>query len=114
MVVALATSIACSVTHGTATCWRHHGCRCSACHRALLEESKVARAVRALRRGRVAAIRVSPRRMLRHLDALTAAGLSANEVARRAGVAPSTLSRARHRGAQVSSIVSAAVLTVQS
>jgi hypothetical protein len=40
------------------------------------------------------------------------AGLSANEVARRAGVAPSTLSRARHRDAGVSSLVSVAVLSV--
>jgi len=84
----------------------------SACHRALLRECKVARAVGARRRGRVAAFRVSPSKMLRHLDALAATGLSANEVARRAGVAASTLSRARHRGAMVSSLVSTAVLSV--
>ena len=68
-----------------------------------------------LRAGRQdVATRVSPRKMLQHVDRLRAAGLSANQIAQRAGIAPATISRARHsRGAQVSRIVEAAVLSVQ-
>lgn len=81
------------MTHGTPTAWRHHGCRCPACHRALLAESRVAWAARQLRRGRDPASRVLADRLRRHIATLTAAGLTQAEVARRAAVAPSTITR---------------------
>ena len=60
------------------------------------------------------ATRVSPRKMLQHVDRLRAGGLSANQIAQRAGITASTISRARHSsGAQVSRIVEQAVLSVQ-
>jgi len=55
---------------------------------------------------------VSPRRLLAHLDQLRRAGLSADEVARRAGVAAATLSRARRPDVKVSRIVEQSVLAV--
>jgi hypothetical protein len=51
--------------------------------------------------------------MLTHVDELHAAGLNAREIARRAHVAPSTLSRARQRGVSISRIVERAVLAVE-
>lgn len=51
--------------------------------------------------------------MLAHVDELVAAGVSQHQVAVRAGVAPSTLTRARRRGVTVSRIVERAVLAVE-
>ena len=101
-----------SVRHGTACGWRHHRCRCRSCHRALLAEAKIAWAVRQLRRGREPATWVSPRRMLGHPEELRGASLSADEIARRAGVAAATLSRACRRGVKISRIVEQSVLAV--
>src|SRR5882672_9993668 len=95
--------------HGTATGWRQ-GCRCSRCRSGLRLSAQVWLASAQLRRGRDPATRVSPRRLLEHLDELAAAGVTAREAARRAGVSESTLYRARGGGRHISRIVETAVL----
>jgi hypothetical protein len=50
--------------------------------------------------------------MLEHVGTLAGAGMSANRLARTAGVAPSTLTRARQTG-RVSRIVERLVLAVE-
>lgn len=98
--------------HGSATSWRL-GCRCDHCRRALLRAAKVWWATAQLRRGADPATRVPARRLVEHLDRLADSGWTAREVARVAAVAPSTLSRARHRGVKVSRLVERAVLAIE-
>lgn len=101
------------MTHGTATGWRHHGCRCRPCHGALLAEGRVAWALRRVRAGADPATRVPAIRARRHLARLEGAGLTRGEVARRAGVSGGTISRLAAPGtARVSRITATAVLAV--
>lgn len=98
--------------HGTPTTWRQ-GCRCGLCRGAQADYARVRYAAARLAAGGEAASKVSPRRMLAHLEQLVAVGVTAHAVARRAGVAPSTLTRARRRGVKVSRIVERLVLAVE-
>ena len=98
--------------HGSATTWRQ-GCRCRRCRTALRLSARVWWATRQVRRGRDPASHVAPARLRQHLDELAVAGLSAREVARRAGVSPATLTRARRPGVKVSRIVERQVLAVK-
>jgi hypothetical protein len=100
-------------THGTPTGWRWHRCRCSACHRALLDEAQIAWAMRQVRRGRDRATRVPVARARKHVAELEEAGLTKADVAKRATVSPATISRMAARGTRrVSRIVVAAVMAV--
>jgi hypothetical protein len=101
------------VQHGTASCWRHHRCRCSSCHRALLAEAKLEWALRQVRRGADPATRVPSARARRHLAQLEYAGLSRAAIAQRAGVSAATISRlAQPSTARISRITAASVLSV--
>ena len=60
--------------------------RCDLCHRALLDEAKVAWALRQVRRGRDPATRVPAGSARRHVAELEAAGLTRSAIAERAGV----------------------------
>jgi hypothetical protein len=79
--------------HGTATGWRHHKCRCAACHRALLDESKLRAALRRIDAGADPATRVPAAPLRRHLAKLTAAGMTRAQVAELAGVHRVTIDR---------------------
>jgi hypothetical protein len=101
------------MTHGTATGWRHHKCRCDACHAGLLDEAKVAWAMKAVRAGRVPATRIPAGVARWHLRRLEAAGMTRMEVARRAGLSAGTISRlADPKTKLVSRITAAAVRNV--
>ncbi len=101
------------MTHGTATGWRHHRCRCDDCHRALLAEGKTAWAMRRVRAGADPATRIPAGRARRHVELLEAAGLTRGEVAKRAGVSASTISRlAAPSTKRTSRITATAVLGV--
>jgi lambda repressor-like predicted transcriptional regulator len=101
------------VVHGTATGWRYYCCRCDACHRALLDEGKVAWAMRRIRAGAEPATRVSAAWPRHHLHQLETAGMTRTEIARRAGVSPGTISRlAAPDTRRISRIVAAAVMAV--
>jgi hypothetical protein len=81
------------VEHGTPVGWRHHRCRCDACHAALLDEARVVWAVRQVRRGRDPATRVPVGHARRRVAQLEAAGLTRGAIAARAGVSAGTISR---------------------
>jgi hypothetical protein len=69
-------------------------------------------ALRQLGRGRVPAFRVPVSSVVAHVEQLQAAGLTLTEIARRAQVATSTLTRARLHGTKMSQIAARAVLDV--
>jgi hypothetical protein len=71
--------------------WTCRGCRCSTCHRALLEYGRTLRGVQAVLDGREPAIRVPAEPARRHVRQLLADGRSLRSVARAARVAPSTV-----------------------
>jgi hypothetical protein len=99
--------------HGTATGWRHHKCRCPACHRALLDESKLRAALRRIDAGADPATRVPAEPTRRHLAKLTAAGMTRAEVAQAAGVSHMTIGRiANPATRRVSRITAAALHTI--
>lgn len=101
------------MTHGTAVGWRWHGCRCPACHRALLDEGRLAWAMRRIRVGADPASRVPAGWARRRLGELEASGLTRGEVARRAGVSAATISRlADPATKRISRITAASVLAV--
>jgi hypothetical protein len=98
--------------HGV-TGWRL-GCRCPTCRTALRRHAQVWWATRRLRAGADPASRVPVTRLRRHIAVLRAAGLSQGEIARRAAVAPSTITRVLQPGTKrASRIVAAAVLAVE-
>jgi hypothetical protein len=100
--------------HGTATGWRHHRRHCPACHQALLDEARIAWAVRRVRAGRDPATRVPAEWARRHLRELEQAGLTRGEVARRAGLSAATISRlAAPSTRRASRITTSAVLEVR-
>lgn len=103
-----------AMTHGTASGWRWHGCRCSACHRALLDEGKLTWAMRRVRAGHDPGTRVPAVYARRRLRELQRAGLTRAEVAHRAGISAATISRlANRRTKRVSRIVANAVMAIQ-
>ena len=89
-------------------------CRCARCHKALLNYSRVRRAVAAIERGHDPAMRVAPTRARQHVEQLRAAGMSLSAIARAAGVSRTTVERLVHRQLKhVSRISAAALLAVQ-
>ena len=70
-------------------------------------------ALRQLARGRQPAFRVPVSSVVAHIVRLQNAGLTLGEIARRADVAPATLTRARLHGTRMSQLTARAVLAVE-
>jgi Bacterial regulatory proteins, lacI family len=101
------------MTHGTPSGWRHHGCRCAACHQALLHDARLTWALRRIRVGADPATRVPAGYVRRHLHKLEAAGLARTRIAQRAGVSAATISRlADPRTRRISRVTANAVMAV--
>jgi lambda repressor-like predicted transcriptional regulator len=99
--------------HGTAVGWRWHRCRCDDCRRALLDEARLAWAMRRVRAGADPATRVPARWARRRVGELESAGMTRAQIARRAGVSPMTITRlADPTTKKISRITATAVLGV--
>lgn len=101
------------MTHGRASGWRWHKCRCELCHAALLDEARLAWASAQVRRGHDPATRVPAIFARDHIAALERSGLTRTTIARRAGVSAGTISRlSKPSTARASRITVLAVLEV--
>jgi hypothetical protein len=101
------------MVHGTPVGWRHHRCRCNDCHRALLDEARLAWALRRVRIGADPAARVPVRWARRHVARLEGAGMTRGQIAACAGVSAGTISRLMAPGTRrISRITTDAVRAV--
>lgn len=96
--------------HGRAG-WTHHGCRCTVCHRAMRDYSRLRNALAAYRAGRDVQTRVPSGRARRHVERLVAAGWTRTSIAAAAGIAPRTMWRILD-GRRVSLVTERRILAV--